>query len=94
MNEQDLIERAARAKELIDNDLLQKALRLSRDEIIAKWEATPGSAVEEREWLWKLYHSSKMFEQILLGAIDSGKVAQNSLKKKNTNFGEKIRSIM
>ena len=93
MTEQDLIERARQAKELLDNDLLKKSLKTSRDEIISKWEATPGSAVEEREWLWKLYHSSKVFEQILFGVIDTGRVAQEQLKKKQT-VGEKIRSIM
>lgn len=95
MNEQDLIQRGIQAKELLDNQLLQKSLTACREEILNRWEITPGNQVEEREWLWKVYHASKVFEQLLLGVIDTGRIAQEKLKNvEKQSLKQKIRSIM
>ena len=94
MTDEEQIQRGFRAKDLLENKTLTNALKATRDEILTKWEATPGSQTEEREWLWKLYHASKVFETLLLGYIENGKFLEKDLKDPHRGIRQKIRSIM
>lgn len=89
MELQDQVERGRQARDLLDNHLLAKALKASKEEIIEMWESTPARDSEAREWLFKMYQASLRFEKVLLGYIDSGKIAQKDLKEKT--LAEKIR---
>jgi transposase len=77
-------QRGRNAQALLDDPLLSKALEAARREIIQMWEETPSRDAEAREWLWKLYQASKRFENILLGHIESGKVARANLAEKKS----------
>ena len=84
----DEIERGRQAQELLNNPLLDEAMKRCREELMQAWENTPARDADAREWLWKLNQASIRFEGILKGYVDTGKIAKNALKEK-----EKFRLI-
>ena len=83
MSQQEISNKAERARQLLGDKMLVDALDLIEQEIIDQWEACPVRDPEGRETLWKYYKISKKFRGILQGAVESGKVAafrEQSLK--------------
>lgn len=74
-------ERGWKAQDLIDNELLQQALKAIEDEVVAQWGACPARDKEGKEALWQLYKTSQKFRALLLGYVQTGKMATDSLQR-------------
>ena len=84
MDQQELHDqqyRAAKAQELLENELLKEALEAIEKEVMEQWIACPARDKEGKEALWQLIKTSRKFREILLGYINTGKLAANNLKR-------------
>lgn len=72
--------RGQHASELLDNELLKETLAAIEAEVIAQWEQCPTRDKDGKEVLWQLYKTSKKFRAILLGYIETGKLATERLR--------------
>ena len=84
MDQQELHDqqyRAAKAQELLENELLNEALEAIEREILDQWVECPARDKEGKEALWQLIKTSRKFREILLGYINTGKLATNNLKR-------------
>jgi hypothetical protein len=67
--------RAANAKRLLDDPLLQEALGLIKDEAIAAWQATAARDTEAREIAWLTVKITDRITSCLQGMVDDGRIA-------------------
>ena len=84
MTESDLMRdqtRGQMARELLDNELLQDALKAIKDEINRQWLQCPARDHEGKEALWQLAKTADKFEGILSGYIETGKLASDNLRR-------------
>ena len=93
MTPEETIRRAEHAKQLMEDETLLAALAMIEAEIISEWEQCPARDVEGREFLWKYYKTSKKFRGILLGAIESGKIAAHGLREKASFIEKTLNSV-
>lgn len=75
------IERARRAQELLDNELLASALAAIETEVVEQWAACPARDKEGKEALWQLMKTSHKFRALLRGYVDTGKLATEQLRR-------------
>ena len=73
--------RGLRAAEILESDVLLSALKAIEDEVIQQWEACPARDADGKEALWQLFKTSKKFRAILLGYVESGKLATEQLNR-------------
>lgn len=73
--------RAMRARELLDNELLNEALSVLEKELIDAWEKCPTRDLEGKEHYWQLYKTAKKFRHVLNGYVESGKLASLALER-------------
>lgn len=84
MTESDLMRdqtRGQMARELLDNELLQDALKAIKDEINRQWLQCPARDHEGKEALWQLAKTADKFEAILTGYVETGKLASDNLRR-------------
>lgn len=84
MSEVDLLEQQSRgqtAMHLLENELLKEALEAIEKEVMEQWIACPARDKDGKEALWQLIKTSRKFREILLGYINTGKLAANNLKR-------------
>ena len=93
MTPEETIRRAGNAQQLMEDPLLIETLSMIEREIIEQWEACPARDVEGREFLWKYYKTAKKFRAILLGAIESGKIAAHGLREKSSFVEKTLNAI-
>lgn len=74
-------ERGRRAQELLDNELLQEALKAIADEVSAQWLQCPARDKEGKEALWQLAKTADKFKAVLTGYVQTGKLATEQLKR-------------
>lgn len=67
--------RAANAKRLLDDPLLQEALSTVRDEAIRAWQATAARDTEARELAWLTVKNLDRITACLQGMVDDGRIA-------------------
>lgn len=67
-------QRAARAADLLSNEVLGLALDAIEREVIEAWENCPVRDKEGQQEMYRLYKTSKKFRGILLGYIQAGKL--------------------
>lgn len=80
----ELAEQRARgqiSESLLENELLQEALKAIKDEVMTQWIACPARDHEGKEALWQLAKTAEKFENILLGYIQTGKLASEQMKR-------------
>lgn len=83
MNERQIlseIDRAEHANRLLNDQLLQDALKAIKDEVTRTWLECPARDHEGKEALWQLAKTADKFEALLRGHIETGKLAQMNLK--------------
>lgn len=83
MNERQIlseIDRAEHASRLLNDQLLQDALKAIKDEVTRTWLECPARDHEGKEALWQLAKTADKFEALLRGHIETGKLAQMNLK--------------
>lgn len=84
MTDTGLLEQQTRgqtAMSLLENELLQEALSAIDKEVMEQWIACPARDKEGKEALWQLIKTSRKFRDILLGHIETGKLATAQLKR-------------
>lgn len=89
-NERDLqrdIDRAEHAGRLLNDELLNEALRAIRNEIISGWIATEHRQEKDREGLWMFAKTVDNFELLLKGYIQTGKIAAERLRVEEKRSG-------
>lgn len=84
--------RAWQAKELLNNELLSEALQAIEKEVVLAWGECPARDTEGKEQLWQLYKTAQKFKSILNGYIETGKLATEEIKRKES-LKEKIRRV-
>lgn len=83
MNEQQTqtdLNRAEHANRLLQDQLLQDALKAIKDEVQRVWLDCPQRDHEGKEALWQLAKTADKFESLLKGYIETGKLAKANLK--------------
>lgn len=74
-------ERGWKAQALLDDDVLNAALTAIEEEVVKQWEACPARDKEGKEALWQLFKTSKKFRSLLLGYVQTGKLATDTLQR-------------
>ena len=65
---------------LLDSEVLKEALAAIEGAVIEQWEACPARDAEGKEALWQLYKTSKKFRGLLLGYVETGKLAADRIR--------------
>ncbi len=73
--------RGQHAQRLLEDELLQAALQALESAVIEQWEQCPARDAEGKEALWQLYKTSKKFRNLLVGYVETGKLATEQLKR-------------
>lgn len=81
MTPEQEVDRARRAQELLDNELLATALAAIEAEVVEQWAACPARDKEGKEALWQLMKTSHKFRALLRGYVDTGKLATEQLRR-------------
>lgn len=71
--------RGIRARELLDNELVQEALTTIKAEYVKAWEASPARDAEGRERLWVMVKLVEKFKGHLEQVFEAGKLADAEL---------------
>lgn len=71
--------RAARAQQLLDNELLQEAFTKLRASYLAQWEATTVEEQLLREKYWLAHRIVNVVESHFSKIVSNGKLAQKQL---------------
>lgn len=71
--------RGVRARELLDNELVQEALATLKAEYLKAWEASPARDAEGRERLWVMVKLVEKFRGHLEQVFEAGKLADAQL---------------
>lgn len=80
----DLIEQQTRGQissSLLENALLKEALKAIKDEVMQQWIECPARDLEGKEALWQLAKTAQKFENILIGYVETGKLATEQMKR-------------
>jgi hypothetical protein len=78
--------RAQRASQILNDELVQEALKNIREVIIQNWQSVPLKDMELKEKFHMLYGMSIQFESGLQRFIEDGEVATFELREKK-KFG-------
>ena len=73
--------RGDEAQRLLDNDLLREALDAIDAEVVKQWQDCPARDKEGKEALWQLMKTAQKFRHILIGHIETGKLARENLRR-------------
>ena len=71
--------RGARAKALLENELLQECFKTLHDEYIEAWKLTHFKNVDGRERLWQATQIVGKVQSHLKKIVDDGKIASRDL---------------
>ena len=76
MTDEELLIRANRAREVLENPLLEEALAHYEQEIVSLWKASPLRDVEGRERLRLMLAAQEHFRTYLTNTMAAGKLAR------------------
>lgn len=87
--------RGERARQLLENTVLAEALKAIKDDVMSQWMECPARDKEGKEALWQLAKTAQKFENILIGYVQTGKLASDKLKTFEEKRGvlDRIRRI-
>lgn len=81
MTAQQESDRGIEARMLLDNPLLQDALKAIETEVVEQWAACPARDNEGKEALWQLMKTAQKFKGILTGYVQTGQLASENMRK-------------
>lgn len=84
MTLEEQVYNADRAKEVLDNEAFQAAVREIQAEIMQQWETSPARDVEGREKLWLMLGLLKKLTTTLETTMAGGRHAMAELRHKQT----------
>lgn len=73
--------RGQEAELLLNNDLLRDALAAIDAEVVKQWQDCPARDRDGKEALWQLMKTAQKFRRILIGHIETGKLARENLRR-------------
>lgn len=73
--------RGDEAARLLENDLLKDALAAIEADVVKQWQECPARDQEGKEALWQLMKTAQKFRRILIGHIETGKLARENMKR-------------
>lgn len=76
MTDDEILIRANRAAELLDNPILSEALQAYETEITEAWKNSPLRDAEGREKLRQMLEAHRKFTTFLVNTMESGKLAR------------------
>jgi hypothetical protein len=79
MTEQQTVELARNAAEVIDNEAYKQAMAGLKAQIVAQWKDCPVRDQEGALLLLQLAKLAEKFEGILTGMVQAGKLAQHQI---------------
>lgn len=77
----DQIQRANEARLLLENPLLIQALDAIETETVVAWVECRALDKEGKEAVWQLMKTAKKFRAILIGHVETGKLAKEQLRR-------------
>jgi hypothetical protein len=83
--------RADEAQYLLSNPLLQEALAAIDAEVVSQWEQCPARDKDGKEALWQLLKTSKKFQRLLTGYVETGKLAKENLKRHESSLLDRFK---
>lgn len=81
MTDAENAHRGQEAARLLESDVMREALGALESEIVSQWEQCPARDKEGKEALWQLLKTKKKFERLLLGYVETGKLARENLRR-------------
>ncbi len=87
-NAQNDINRAVKARELIESDLYKEAWAKIREELVQKWAETRVS--EQRDELWRYYKLLATLQEVFEEMISAGEHAKTLLEREHA-FADRIK---
>ena len=97
MTDQEHAHRGQMAEMLLSNDLLKEALAAIDSEVVSQWEQCPARDKDGKEALWQLLKTSKKFQRLLTGYVETGKLARENLRRHEESrlarMGRAFRSV-
>ena len=81
MDYQNDVDRATKARLLLEDQMLQDALKAIEDEVVEQWTDCPARDMEGKEALWQLMRTAQKFRAILIGHIETNKLATAQFAK-------------
>ncbi len=84
MTEEDLLGQQTRGQisaSLLENELLKEALDALEKEVFDQWMQCPARDKEGKEALWQLAKTAQKFRSILVGYVETGKLATHNLSR-------------
>lgn len=81
MDYQDDLNRATKARLLLEDQMLQDALKAIESEVVEQWTACPARDTEGKEALWQLMKTAQKFKGILTGYVQTGQLASENMRK-------------
>lgn len=73
------VQRADRARQLLEDELLVEAFQTIEQELTNAWQSSPARDIEGRESLWLQLKLLRLVRSKLETVVETGKVAQASL---------------
>ena len=73
------VSRAARARAILDDDMVKEAIDLLIREAQEGWEKTNAAAVDQREQFWRWLKVVRRFRDVFQVAVEHGEVARQML---------------
>jgi hypothetical protein len=78
------LQRAERARQLLEDPMIQEALDVMERDLFEAWLASPARDSEGREWLWRHSVNTRKFRDMLRGTMESGTLALEKLRGRQT----------
>lgn len=91
MNLDQKIAHGNEARAVLNNPAFKDAMQKMKQEVIDRWAACPARDTEGREWLWQHYQVALKFEETLVEALNTGKLA---LQEKELSLADKARNFV
>lgn len=94
MTEQQQVQRAREASLVLDNPAYQEAMNQLKAQVIAQWKECPVRDREGQLLLLQLAKLTDKFEGILVGIVETGKLAKHRIDLDNLRDESKTRQFM
>lgn len=83
MTEEELIQRAERARVIVNDPIYADAMKMLKQAIIDQWGGCPARDKEGREWLWNYYQVCMKFEEQFQSIMNSGTLAADAIRQRS-----------
>ena len=94
MTEHQLLQRGIDANQVLNNEAFKDAFTVLRSAVVEEWKKCPVRDQEGALLLLQLARLTDKFESILVGMVESGKMAQHQIDLRELRNESKARNFM